>query len=197
MTEICYAYNGDDPNCTASATMKSCVDYPRNPKIAPPLPRRDFADGATWGHRLVQELRAGASGWIYWNLLLDTAGGPFNLSPPHNDGPANYQHPVIITDAASGTFYPTGLFYFLAHFSRFVRPGAVRLGTRDAALPATISAVAFAGDEQLATRSKAAFVAQLVNRAAAARRVALCSGGSVAYMTLPGRSITTATWEEK
>ena len=35
------------------------------------------------------------------------------------------------TDPAAAAFHPTGLFYFLAHFSRFVRPGARRLGTRD------------------------------------------------------------------
>ena len=32
-------------------------------------------------------------------------------------------------------------FSFLAHFSKFVRPGAVRLGTAEAALPDAVSAV--------------------------------------------------------
>ena len=52
MTEICYAYNGDDPNCTKSATLGACTDYPRDPTLAPPLPRRDFAGRVTWGHEV-------------------------------------------------------------------------------------------------------------------------------------------------
>ena len=45
MTEICYAYNGDDPNCMHEATIQNCTDWPRNTSLAPPLPRLDFSDG--------------------------------------------------------------------------------------------------------------------------------------------------------
>ena len=189
MTEVCYAYNGDDPNCTSAATLQECVDYPRNHSLAPPLPRRDFADGATWGHRIVRELQAGASGWIYWNLLLDLSGGPFNLSPKHNDGPNNYQHPVIIADPGRGVFHTTGLFYFLAHFSKFVRPGAVRLGTREAALPEGVSGVAFAAEA-------GGTVVQLVNRGTVELPVTVCNGERVASVNLPAMSITTARWRQ-
>lgn len=193
MTEVCYAYNGDDVNCATAATLPKCVDYPRNASLAPPLPRTDFADGATWGERLVRELQAGASGWIYWNLLLDTHGGPFNLSPRHNDGPRNYQHPLVIVDTVAGTFHPTGLFRFLAHFSRFLRPGAARLGTAERGLPAGVSAVAFRAPAAVEEEGEEA-VLQLVNRAASAATVAVCSGGRVAMLELPPISITTARW---
>lgn len=189
MTEICYAYNGDDPHCTSSATMDQCTDYPRDPKLAPPLPRRDFADGSTWGHRLVKEVEAGASGWIYWNLLLDTRGGPFALSPRHGDASDNYQQPLVVVDAAKATFYPTGLFYFLAHFARFVRPGAVRLGYHSVGeVPPGVSLVPFEDP------SGHGIVLQMVNRDSAAQHVAVCSGGRVADVVLPPKSITTATW---
>jgi O-glycosyl hydrolase len=157
MTEICYAYNGDDPNCTHSATMKYCTDYPRSPRLnkGMKLPREDFGDGATWGHRIVEDVKAGASGWIYWNLLLNQDGGPFLLSPGHADAPGNWQHPVVVVDGAE--FRPTGLFYFLGHFSKFVRPGARRLPVDDATLPEGISTVAFraptAAEEAAATPS--------------------------------------------
>ena len=39
LTEICYAYNGDDPNCTKPETLKYCSDYPRNPWAARPTCR--------------------------------------------------------------------------------------------------------------------------------------------------------------
>ena len=192
MTEVCYAYNGDDPNCTSAATMRSCTDYPRSPALAPPLPRTDFADGATWGHRLVAEVASGASGWIYWNLLLNTRGGPFLYSPEHADADANLQHPVIIVDTERGTYQPTGLFYYLAHFSRYVRPKARRLTTHmRAPLAGGVSAVAFRGPNS--TQPPRTLV-QLVNRAAAERTVPLCSGGHVADVSLPPSSITTASF---
>ena len=199
LTEICYAYNGNDPNCTHASTMKECVDYPRDPNLAPPLPRTDFADGATWGHRLVRELQSGASGWIYWNLLLDASGGPFLLSPKHNDAADNLQHPLVIVDAAKGTFEPTGLFRFLTHFSRFVRPGSSRVRSTESGLPSGVSAVAFAvpsdtkakaidegtgggarpppmsdGEQQARRNSARSAVVNLVNRDTEARRVTLC-----------------------
>lgn len=49
MTEICYAYNGDDPNCQQKETMENCTDWPRNKSLAPSLPRLDFSDGRIWG----------------------------------------------------------------------------------------------------------------------------------------------------
>ena len=187
MTEICYAYNGDDPNCTRAETLGACTDYPRDPTLAPPLPRRDFADGVTWGLRLVREMAAGASGWIYWNMLLDTRGGPFNYDPRHNDGPANWQHPVVVVDTEGGGFHPTGLFWFLAHFARWVRPGAVRVGATAKALPAGVEAVAFA--------KGGGHVVQLVNSGGDDEKVAVCDGaGHVATLTLPALSITTAVY---
>ena len=74
MTEICYAYNGDDPNCENPATMWNCTDWPRNHSLAPALPRLAFEDGRVWGARVAADTRAGASGWIYWNLILNMQG---------------------------------------------------------------------------------------------------------------------------
>ena len=143
----------------------------------------------------MRELQAGASGWIYWNLLLDSSGGPFNFSPQHNDGAGNLQHPLVIVHPERGTFEPTGLFRFLAHFSRFVRPGAVLLGTSERTLPQGVSAVAFqAGGQMVEDGGAEQTTMQLVNRDTAAHKVAVCSDGRVAEVSLPGTSIVTATW---
>ena len=165
--------------------MASCTDYPRNHSMAPELPRRDFADGATWGHRIVRELEAGASGWIYWNLALDDQGGPFLLSPDHGDADDNYQHPVIVVDRDGSDYHPTGLFWFLAHFSKFVRPGVRRAKSR-AALPDLVDAVAFRGVNET--------VVQLVNRGSEAATVAVCDGAGVARLEVPGEGVVTGVW---
>ena len=96
MTETCYAYG---------------AGYPRDPAVAPPLPRLDFLDGRTWGSRIVSDVSTGVSGWLYWNLMLDMRGGPFLLSPSHGDGEGNWQHAVVHVDADTGAYHLTGLFW--------------------------------------------------------------------------------------
>ena len=200
MSEICYAYFplGGDDACLRNETLRDCAEYPRNHSLAPPLPRRDFADGATWGHRIVREMQAGASGWIYWNLALDKDGGPSLISPGHGDPRENKQHPVVIVDLDS--YHLTGLYFFLAHFSKFVRPGAVRVGLDESdALPPSVVAVAFLDAPE---EEDAGVTLQLVNIAkGAAHTVAVCAevNGStwIANVTLPALSITTARWAEQ
>ena len=79
MTEICHAYQAGTPS-------------PMN------LPRTDFEDGDFWGNQIVSDLEAGASAWIYWNMILDENGGPWLVSPVHGNPDPNVQHPVVIID---------------------------------------------------------------------------------------------------
>jgi glucosylceramidase len=103
MTEVCHAYEAGTP--------RSMV-----------LPRTDFEDGDFWGNQIVSDLEAHASAWIYWNMILDEKGGPWLVSPIHGNPDPNVQHPVVIVDRHTKKVTYTGLYYYLAHFSKFVRP---------------------------------------------------------------------------
>jgi glucosylceramidase len=59
---------------------------------------------------------------ITWNLALDPAGGP------HNDG-CDTCFGVVTVDPATGHATPTADDYVLGHVTRFIRPGAVRIGS--------------------------------------------------------------------
>ena len=111
-------------------------------------------------------------------------------SPSHSDGPGNLQQPVIVVDTDAKEYYTTGLFWFMAHFSRFVRPGAVRLATKERGLQEGVSAVGFeATAEEYHVK-----VLQLVNKKQSEEKVTVCARGNVAEVTLPASSITTARW---
>ncbi|HPE33836.1 MAG TPA: glycoside hydrolase family 30 protein [Bacteroidales bacterium] len=58
-------------------------------------------------------------GWIDWNMLLDRQGGP--------NWAKNWCVAPVIVDVETDEVYYTPLFYTLAHFSRYIRPGAVRI----------------------------------------------------------------------
>lgn len=59
-------------------------------------------------------------GWIDWNMVLNKQGGPNWFK--------NWCTAPVIVDEEKDEVYFTPLFYTLAHFSRYIRPGAVRIG---------------------------------------------------------------------
>ncbi len=62
-------------------------------------------------------------GWIDWNMVLDKQGGP--------NWAKNWCIAPVIVDPEQDEVYFTPLYYTMAHFSRFIRPGAVRIGFRN------------------------------------------------------------------
>lgn len=59
-------------------------------------------------------------GWIDWNMVLDSQGGP-NLAK-------NWCVAPVIVDVEKDEVYYTPLYHVMKHFSKFIRPGAVRIG---------------------------------------------------------------------
>ena len=59
-------------------------------------------------------------GWVDWNMVLDTHGGPNWFK--------NWCVAPIIVDTDKDEVYLTPLYYTMAHFSKFIRPGAVKIG---------------------------------------------------------------------
>jgi glucosylceramidase len=61
-------------------------------------------------------------GWIDWNMILDRQGGPNWFK--------NWCTAPIIVDLEKDEVYFTPLYYVMVHFSKFIRPGAVKIGCR-------------------------------------------------------------------
>jgi glucosylceramidase len=149
------------------------------------LPRRDYEDGDFfWGNQIMNDLDSGASAWIYWNMILDERGGPWLVSKVHHDPYPNEQHPVIIVERSKEVTY-TGLYYYLAHFSKFVRPGAVRLGVKSA-----IDGVRCVAFED----KKLGMVAEVLNSHKSPVRLELEWHGRSLRAELPALSIATFLW---
>jgi glucosylceramidase len=166
MDELCYAYE---------------AGYPKSKK----LPVYDFDDGDVWGNVIFSDLEAGASAWLYWNAILDETGGPWAVSPIHGNPDPNVQHPVVIINKMTHEITYTGTYYYLAHFSKFVRPGAVRVRTRGKS--AGVRVMVFRTAEK-------GHVAQLMNSERQEAKVNLVAAGNTLQLILPARSITTASW---
>lgn len=59
-------------------------------------------------------------GWIDWNMVLDKQGGPNWFK--------NWCAAPVLVDPETDEVYLTPLYYTMAHFSKFMRPGAVKIG---------------------------------------------------------------------
>ena len=60
------------------------------------------------------------NGWIDWNMVLDKQGGPNWFK--------NWCGAPILVDPATDEVYVTPVYYAMAHFSRYIRPQAKRIG---------------------------------------------------------------------
>lgn len=58
-------------------------------------------------------------GWIDWNMVLDRQGGPNWFK--------NWCLAPVIVDPDADEVYMTPLYYTMAHFSKYIRPGAERI----------------------------------------------------------------------
>ncbi len=68
---------------------------------------------------MIQDLNHWTVGWVDWNMLLDETGGPNHVG--------NFCLAPIIADTRSDKLYYMNSFYYIGHFSKFIRPGAVRV----------------------------------------------------------------------
>jgi O-Glycosyl hydrolase len=166
MDELCYAYE---------------AGYPANKK----LPIYEFSDGDVWGNIIFNDLEAGTSAWLYWNAILDETGGPWAVSPVHGNPDPNIQHPVVIINKTTHQITYTGTYYYLAHFSKFVRPGAIRVLTTGKAAGIRVMSFLSADGEM---------VAQVLNSTTSDTSVNLLHKGQTLQLNAPARSITTVMW---
>lgn len=79
----------------------------------------DWSGGEHYARSVINDLNHGTVGWIDWNLLLNTEGGPNHVG--------NFCSAPIIADVEQDRLIYNNSYYYLGHFSRFVLPGAQRL----------------------------------------------------------------------
>jgi len=79
----------------------------------------DWQWGEHYSDCLINDFNHGAVGWTDWNVLLDEKGGPNHMQ--------NYCFAPVHADTRTGTLTYMNSFYYIGHFSKFIRPGARRI----------------------------------------------------------------------
>jgi glucosylceramidase len=81
----------------------------------------DWKWGEVYGKSMIHDFNNGAVAWTDWNVLLDEEGGPNHVG--------NFCFAPIHGDTKTGRLYYMNSYYYIGHFSKFVRPGAKRIIT--------------------------------------------------------------------
>ena len=77
--------------------------------------------GEKYGHSMINDFNTGAVGWTDWNILLDEFGGPNHVQ--------NFCFAPVHADTKTGELIYTNSYYYIGHFSKFIRPGAKRIAS--------------------------------------------------------------------
>jgi len=128
---------------------------------------------------LLGGLRQWARSVVYWNLALDEQHGP-------HLGGCDACKGVVTIDSRTGEVARNDEYYAFAHFSRFVLPGAVRVGSSET--EKGIDNVAFQNPVG------GSVVLVMVNSHAEARRVSVTQEQARFQYTLPPQSVATFVW---
>jgi len=80
----------------------------------PKLPER-------YAKAMINDFNNGTVAWTDWNILLNEYGGPNHVG--------NFCFAPVHGDTNSGELLLTNSYYYIGHFSKFIRPGAKRVST--------------------------------------------------------------------
>ncbi|NML66335.1 glycoside hydrolase family 30 protein [Hymenobacter sp. RP-2-7] len=80
---------------------------------------KEWRLGERYGYSMINDFNAGTAGWTDWNILLDEQGGPNHVG--------NFCFAPVHADLRTGELIYTNAYYYIGHFSKFIRPGAKRV----------------------------------------------------------------------
>lgn len=120
------------PNCLLYHT-ESCCKYSEYNKI------QWLKDAELIGLDILSDMNHYMNAYIDWNLVLDYDGGP-------NWASNNCKAPIILNSDKTD-YIKTPIYYYIAHFSKYIKNGYRRIATSTYFL--NIFAVAFTNDKEI------------------------------------------------
>ncbi|SFE06277.1 glycoside hydrolase family 30 protein [Thermophagus xiamenensis] len=79
----------------------------------------DWGLGERYGKSMINDFNNGTVAWTDWNILLDENGGPNHVG--------NYCFAPVHANLSMDQLIYTNSYYYIGHFSKFIRPGARRI----------------------------------------------------------------------
>lgn len=148
---------------------EGCAEYRDSPG------RGTVSKAESYAHSLIGDFNAGMNGFMDWNIVLDKQGGPNHVQ--------NFCEAPIMCDLETGTLTLKQSYYYIGHFSRYIRRGArVLLST---SFTKNLECAAFENPD-------GERIVVILNSSDRPQRFALLMDGDSADITLEAHSIMTA-----
>jgi len=133
--------------------------------------------GEEYGRAMINDFNNGMVGFTDWNILLDETGGPNHVQ--------NFCFAPVHADTRTGALLYTNAYFYIGHFSKFIKPGAKRISA--AASRSQLIATAFLNPDG----SK---VAIIMNQSDTPTQTFVWVNGDAAEIQLLPRSIVTVVF---
>ncbi|MFP3090115.1 hypothetical protein LQZ21_07285 [Treponema sp. TIM-1] len=167
--ENLYAIQKEFPNVLLIST-ESCTALPEDVT--------DWGIGERYAHEIIGDMNNGANAFIDWNLFLDKQGGP-NMH-------GNFCTAPVMVDTENDRLVFLNSYYYIGHFSKFIRRGAARLGiTSDSSV---LEVCAFQNPD-------GCVIAVVMNALDIPQKTTLCVNNHRARLYLREHSIQTVIFE--
>ncbi len=131
--------------------------------------------GERYGRNMIGDFNNWQEGWLDWNLILDENGGPNHVG--------NFCDAPVIADTATQEIHYNSSYYYIGQFSKFVRPGALRIDV-SADGESAVQHVAFKNED-------GSFVLIVMNESDNVQNLNAKLGGEYLWHALPAHSIAT------
>lgn len=139
-----------------------------------------WTHGETYGRNIIKDFNNYCEGWIDWNLVLNEIGGPNYVG--------NYCESPIMIDRKSDEVMYNASYYYIGHFSKYIKEGAKRLRCMNDAEHDLYSVAYKNPDGEIVT------VVQ--NESDEEKKIALVIDNAGQNVVLPAHSITTFLYKE-
>jgi glucosylceramidase len=133
--------------------------------------------GEKYGSSMIHDFNNGTCGWTDWNILLDEQGGPNHVG--------NFCFAPVHFDSQTGQLIYTPSYYYIGHFSKFIRPGAKMVNTV-ASRSALLSTSFLNSDGKMAT--------VVMNQSDKSIEYKLFAGNFMTSITIPAHAIQTIVY---
>ncbi len=133
----------------------------------------EYDDAVAYAHDIIGDLNNGMNCWIDWNLCVDKNGGPRHVA-------MGFGAPVCAND--DGTYRKLLTFDYIGHFSRYILPGAKRIGFSRCDDKVEITA---------AKNPDGSIVVAALNKGQSDRSYAIRMNGQIIRISLPARTMST------
>ncbi|ADU31747.1 glycoside hydrolase family 30 protein [Evansella cellulosilytica] len=130
--------------------------------------------GERYARNIIGDMNNWLEGFIDWNIVLNEQGGPNHVG--------NYCDAPIIVDTKKDEVHYNSSYYYIGHFSKFIKPGARRIGVTSGLEGVSITAF---------KNSNGEMVVIVLNENEASLNTNVIVEDSNAEIHVPARSIST------